>query len=99
MKSVAKKIGRVKVTTGPVEGFIRRSLERARKLDRREKLLPEITMTFEDPANLMRALSVERVRVIRAVRSKPTPLSDLAVLLKRDRTAVKGDVNVLESLG
>jgi predicted transcriptional regulator len=99
MKSASKKNVEFKVSTGPVNGFIQRSLERARKLDRGEKLLPETTMTFEDPADLMRALSVERVRVIHAVRVRPTPLSDLAKILNRDRAAVNRDVNVLESLG
>lgn len=48
----------------------------------------------------MRALSAERMRVIRAVRkhhaTKPT-VSKLAVILKLDRKAVSRDVKVLES--
>ena len=98
MKSVKKNV-KVKVTAGTVEAFIERSLERARKLDRGEKLPSEIRMTFEDSADLMRALSAQRVRVIRAVRDKPAPVSDLAMVLKRDRTAVRRDVSLLESLG
>ena len=38
-----------------------RSLGRARKLDHGDGLAPEITMTFEDPADLVRVLSAERV--------------------------------------
>lgn len=56
-------------------------------------------LTFEDPADLIRALTVQRVRVLRAVRKKPAPVSDLALVLKRDRTAVKRDVKILASLG
>ena len=103
MKDVAKptkkRSPRVTVSAGSVGSFIGRSLERARKLDRGEKLPPEITMTFEDPADLVRVLSAERVRVIHAVREKPAPVSELAVILRRDRKAVKRDVTLLESFG
>ena len=90
---------RVTVSSGSVDAFIGRSLERARKLDRGERLAPEITMTFEDPADLIRVLSAERVRVIHAVREKPAPVSELATTLRRDRKAVKRDVSLLESYG
>ena len=89
----------VTVSSGTVEAFIGRSLERARKMDRGEKLPSEISMTFEDPADLVRVLSAERVRVIHAVREKPAPVSELAVTLRRDRKAVKRDVSLLESFG
>lgn len=103
MKSIArpgKKVSpRVTVSSGTVEAFVGRSLERARKMDRGEKLPSEISMTFEDPADLVRVLSAERVRVIHAVRDKPAPVSELAVTLRRDRRAVKRDVSLLESFG
>jgi predicted transcriptional regulator len=103
MKNVAKPTKkaspRVTVSSGSVEAFIGRSLERPRKLDCGEDLPPEITMTFEDPAGLLRVLSAERVRVIRAVREKPAAVSELAATLRRDRKAVKRDGTVLESFG
>jgi predicted transcriptional regulator len=87
------------VSTGTVKAFFDRSLNRARKLDRGEKLPAELRLTFEDPADLLRALTTQRIRVLYAVRKKPVPVSDLAVVLKRDRTAVKRDVKILTSLG
>ena len=103
MKNVAKVIKKtprhVKVSSGTVEAFVERSLERARKLDRRERLPSEITMTFEDPSDLVRVLSAERVRVLYAVRAKPAPVSKLAATLRRDRKAVRRDVSLLESFG
>ena len=54
-------------------------------------------MTFEDPADLVRVISAERVRVIHAVREKPAPVSELAATLRRDRKAVRRDVSLLES--
>jgi len=103
MKNIArpsKKVSpRVTVSSGTVEAFVGRALERARKMDRGEKLPSEISMTFEDPADLVRVLSAERVRVIHAVREKPASVSELAVTLRRDRKAVKRDVSLLESFG
>jgi predicted transcriptional regulator len=98
-KVIKKTPPRVKVASGPVEAFIERSLERARKMDRGERLPSEITMTFEDPSDLVRVLSVERVRLLDAVRAKPAPVTELAVTLKRDRKAVRRDVSLLESFG
>ncbi len=56
-------------------------------------------MIFEDPADLVRVLSAERVRVIHAIREKPAPVSELAVTLGRDRKAVTRDVSLLQSFG
>lgn len=103
MKSVTKGIKkaprRVTVSSGTVEAFMERTLERARKMDRGEKIPSEITMTFEDPSDLVRVLSAERVRVLHAVRTKPAPVSELATTLRRDRKAVRRDVSLLESFG
>jgi predicted transcriptional regulator len=96
MKAITKSLN---VSTGTTEDFFERSLKRARKLDRGERLAAEIRLTFEDPADLLRVLTAQRVRVIRAVRKKPAPVSDLAIVLKRDRTAVKRDVKILTSFG
>lgn len=86
--------------TGTAAEFFERSREDAKKLDRGERLAPEIRLTFEDPADLLRVLSVERIRVLRTIRRKTKPtISGLAIILKRDRKAVSRDVKLLESLG
>lgn len=72
---------------------------RARKLDRGEKLAREMRLTFENPADLIRALTGKRVELIHTIRLKAIAVSELAVTLKRDRAAVDRDVKVLESLG
>ena len=98
--TVTKKTPRhVTVAASATEGFVERSLERARKLDCGEVLPSQITMTFEDPSDLVRVLSVERVRVLHAVRVRPAGVSELALELGRDRTAVRRDVTLLESFG
>ncbi len=89
----------VKVGVGTVEEFFERSLNRARKLDRGERLTPEMRLTFEDPADLIRATTLKRVEIIHTVRKHSAAVSELARLLHRDRAAVDRDVKVLESLG
>src|SRR5690349_3843233 len=69
-KKSLKRTVAVNVTTGTVEDFFRRSVQRARKLDRGEKLPAEMRLTFEDPADLVRVLSAQRIRVLLTVRSK-----------------------------
>ena len=90
---------KVKVGTGTVEEFFERSLNRARKLDRGERLIPEMRLTFEDPADLIRAMTLKRVELIHTVRKHSAGVSEIAKLLHRDRAAVDRDVKVLESLG
>jgi predicted transcriptional regulator len=89
----------MKVTTGTVEEFFQRTREIARKIDKGERLTPEFTLTFEDPADLMRVLSTERVRIIQCLRRKSVPISELASILNRDRKGVSNDVKLLESFG
>ena len=93
VKSV-RRVGR-----GTADAFFRRSAVRAQKLDRGETLLPEMRLTFEDPADLVRVLTEQRVRVLAAVRKNPAPVSELAAVLKRDRTAVRRDVRILTAFG
>ena len=94
-----KRNTKVWVTADGPGGFFRRAREHARKLDRGEPIAPEITVTFEDVRDMLRVLSVERVRLLRVAREKAVPVSDLANGLKRDTRAVSRDVDLLESFG
>jgi predicted transcriptional regulator len=89
----------VVLTTGTTDEFFARSRERARKLDRGERIPAGIRVTFEDPADLLQVLSTERIRLLHAVGARPIPVSQLARELKRDRQAVMRDVRLLESFG
>jgi predicted transcriptional regulator len=90
--------GKVRVVTDGVDGFFSRAREHARKLDRGEKLEPELVIAFEDASEMMKVLSAERLRVLRASK-KATPVSVLAGTLKRNARAVSRDINLLESFG
>jgi len=90
---------KIRVTTDGADGFFRRSHELARKLDRGEPIAPETTVTFEDVNDMLRVLSAQRVRLLRAASQKALPISDLASGLKRDPRAVSRDINLLETFG
>src|SRR6267378_2002572 len=92
------KKGRTRVITDGVEGFFSRAREHARKLDRGEKLEPELVISFEDASEMMRVLSAERLRLLRASKAA-TPVSVLADRLKRNTRAVSRDIDLLESFG
>jgi predicted transcriptional regulator len=89
---------RVTVSSVSVEAFIGRSLDRARRLDRGEKLPHEITVSFEDPADLVRVLSAERVRVVHAVRETRQCRNSLRHSGATGKQS-KRDVTLLESFG
>jgi len=95
---MSKKV-KVRVSGDGVKGFFDRAREHARKLDRGLELAPEITVSFENASDMMRVLSAQRIRLLRVARKKATPVSDLAVGLRRDTRAVGRDVDLLERFG
>jgi predicted transcriptional regulator len=88
-----------RVTTDGAKGFFDRARDHARKLDRGEALVPEVTISFENPGDMLRVLSAGRIRLLDAARRKPSPVSDLAQWLNRDARAVSRDVDLLERFG
>lgn len=90
---------KLRVTGDGVKGSFSRAREHARKLDRGEELAPEITVSFENASDMMRVLSAQRIRLLHVAREKATPMSDLALDLRRDTRAVARDVDLLERFG
>ena len=79
------------------EGFRKRSLDRARKLDSGELLEPEKILTFEEA---FKTLTRARIGVYRTVKEKESiTITALAGSLKRPREAVSRDVTALHSVG
>lgn len=89
----------VRILSDGPEGFFRRAREHAAMLDRGERPVPEVVISFENASDLVRVLSAERIRLLRATRPKPLPMSKLASGLKRDSRAVSRDVALLEHFG
>lgn len=92
MKSVVLK-------TATEQEFFARGRELARRADAGRPLPEEHTVSFEDPAELLKLLTATRLEVFRAVRDEPASISGLAQRLHRDRSAVKRDVDQLARAG
>jgi predicted transcriptional regulator len=92
---------KVSVANDGLKGFLGHAREHARKLDRGEKLAAEMTISFENPSDIMQILSPQRIRVLEFARKKrgATAVSALASGLKRDPRAVSRDVELLEQFG
>jgi predicted transcriptional regulator len=81
------------------EGWAKRARARAGKIDRKERVEPEMTITFEDPLAMADVLTKERLRLIKTVKQCPASVTSLASTLKRDPKAVRRDVGKLERVG
>ncbi|HEY3974479.1 MAG TPA: HTH domain-containing protein [Candidatus Sulfotelmatobacter sp.] len=89
---------KVRVVTESTEEFFSRAREDARKLDRGRKLEPELVISFEDASEMMKVLSAQRLRLLRASKTA-TSVSLLAETLNRNARAVSRDIDLLESFG
>jgi predicted transcriptional regulator len=88
-----------KIYTDGFEGFAKRSLDRAKKLDRGERIEPSFSLTFESPLQMLEVLTAQRVRVLQLARTHPYSITDLARKLGRDPKSVRRDVAKLEQHG
>jgi predicted transcriptional regulator len=89
----------VTVSTGTVEEFFKRGREIARKIDTGEALEAEYTLTFEDPGDMFAVMSAARLELFRAAKNEAASITALAQRLKRDRSSVKKDVDILVAAG
>ncbi|MFZ4856179.1 MAG: MarR family transcriptional regulator [Desulfuromonadaceae bacterium] len=89
----------VTVSTGTAEEFFKRGREIARKIDDGEALEAEYTLTFEDPGDMFAVMSSARLELFRAAKKEAASITALALRLKRDRSSVKKDVDILAAAG
>jgi len=77
--------------------------ERGRKLaeaaDRGDAIPSSRVVAFEDVESLLHVLTEKRVLLLKEVKQTPASIGALAKKLKRDRSAVTRDVQVLERFG
>jgi predicted transcriptional regulator len=90
---------KTKVFQDGFEGHVRRSLERAVKREKGERLEAEKIITFADPLDMIECLTAQRVRLCQMVRKKRLSISALAEELGRNRGSVTRDVNKLKGFG
>lgn len=86
-----------KLSRGTWDRFFARMRVKARKLDHGEKLQPGVTVSFEDPADLLEVITPARVRILREIDGRTVAIFALAAALSRDPSAVRRDVALLES--
>jgi predicted transcriptional regulator len=87
------------ITTGNEQAFFEHGHRIARALDRGESLPAERVLRFEDPAEMMRLMTSARLALFRAVKEQPGSITAIAQRLRRDRSAVKRDLDALQDAG
>ena len=81
-------------------GFFKRARSHAKALDRGETIRSETVIAFEDPADFMRMITRERLRLLESLRDAgESPITELALRLKRNKRAVSRDVSALKEHG
>ena len=79
--------------------FFERGRKLAKAADRGDIIPPSRVVAFEDVGALLHVLTEKRVLLLKQVSQTPTSISVLAKKLKRDRSAVTRDVQILERFG
>ena len=87
------------IKTGTEKDFVARGRRLAKAADRGEPIPAERIISFEDPADVMKLITVTRLALFRAVKEAPGSITDIATRLHRDRSAVKRDLDELEQVG
>lgn len=81
------------------DAFFERGRKTARLADRSARIPPRRIVAFEDVASLLHVLSERRVVLLRQIQETPASITTLAGKLKRDRSAVTRDIQILQSFG
>jgi predicted transcriptional regulator len=81
------------------EAFFERGRRVARLADQSAPIPPSRIVAFENVELLLHVLTAKRVSLLKQVRQAPESISGLARKLKRDRSAVTRDVQLLQSYG
>lgn len=87
------------IKTGSAEGFFKRGREVARLVDQCKPISAQRVITYEDPEELARILTTAKIALFRAIKKQPGSITDIAARLKRDRSAVKRDIDDLQKAG
>ncbi|WP_420238167.1 hypothetical protein ACOBR2_00735 [Telmatobacter bradus] len=90
---------KVEIKSESTEQFFDRLRSHARAMDRGGKLPTGITISFEDPLEMLSVLTVERLRLLKQIKQETQQISVLARSLKREVRAVSRDVLLLEKAG
>lgn len=89
---------RTDIRVEPVEAFFERGRRSAQLADERKRLPRYRVVAFEDVEDLLAVLTPQRVLLLKTLKT-PGSIAELARRLKRDRSAVTRDVQLLERYG
>ena len=87
------------IKTETEENFFKRGRQLAKAADRDEQLQDARIVSFEDPADIIKLITVSRLALFRAIKEKPGSITQISERLHRDRSAVKRDIDELEQAG
>ena len=90
---------RTEIRVERVDTFFERGRKLARSADRGDPIAPSRVVAFEDVESLLHVLTGKRVLLLRELRETPASIGDLARKVKRGRSAVTRDVQLLERFG
>ena len=82
-----------------VERFFERGRKLAKLADQGVAIPSSTIVAFEDVESLLKVLTEKRVLLLKQIKQTPTSITLLAKKLKRDRSAVTRDVQILERFG
>ena len=82
-----------------VDTFFERGRRLAKAADQGAAIPSSRVVAFEDVESFLHVLTEKRVLLLKQVKETPTSISVLARTLKRDRSAVTRDVQLLERFG
>jgi predicted transcriptional regulator len=92
-------VRKIEIRVESVNTFFERGRELADLADRGEAIPSSKVIAFEDIESLLQVLTEKRVLLLKQVKKAPGSITILAKKLKRDRSAVTRDVQVLERFG
>jgi predicted transcriptional regulator len=90
---------KIEIRVERAEAFFERGRKLAKMADRHQPIPSSNVIAFEDIESLLHVLTQKRVLLLKQVKQTPASISDLAKKLKRDRSAVTRDVQILERFG
>jgi predicted transcriptional regulator len=90
---------KVTVTLGNEDAFFARGKSIAVLADAGQAIPGEWTISFGDPADLLKVLTPARLELIDALKSGPCSITAISGRLQRDRASVSKDIDKLQLWG
>jgi predicted transcriptional regulator len=87
------------ITTGTEDDFFKRGRRIAKDLDAGRPIAKQTIISFEDPDDMMRLLSSARLNLFKEIKREPGSIARIAERIKRDRSAVKRDIDAMQAAG